>query len=223
MTAVTTGGANTAVGRSAMPVMTTGVQNTAVGEGTMGRTTTGSYNVCIGQDTNTGSSNTDYSINIGNNFYVDSNRVGLGKDNNYIYATFDTNATWTHNSDERLKKNIVTNTLGLDFINDLRPVTYNWKTSQEVDSSDAELVAAGRYHATVNKMNSDITMHGFIAQEVKAALDTAGVDNHGCWTQEDNGIQGVSIEAMVTPLVKAVQELSAKNEALLARIVTLEG
>mgnify|MGYP001199178067 CR=1 FL=1 len=67
-------------------------------------------------------------------------------------------------------------------------------------------------------MRSDITLHGFIAQEVKAALDTAGVDNHGCWTKENNGIQGVSIEAMVTPLVKAVQELSAKVESLEAQV-----
>ena len=71
-------------------------------------------------------------------------------------------------------------------------------------------------------MRSDITLHGFIAQEVKAALDTAGVDNHGCWTKENNGIQGVSIEAMVTPLVKAVQELSAENDAMRTRLTTLE-
>ena len=55
-------------------------------------------------------------------------------------------------------------------------------------------------------------------REVKSALDTAGVANHGCWSLENNGIQGVSIEAMVTPLVKAVQELSAEVEALKAKL-----
>jgi hypothetical protein len=221
-TAITTGTYNTVIGHRTGDALTTGVGNTMVGADTGDRTTTGNYNVCIGYGTQTGGAGTDNSINIGHNFYVDGNVVGLGKDNNYIYANFATANTWTHNSDERLKKNVVTSTLGLNFINDLRPVTYNWKTSQEIDSSDAELVAAGRYHADKNLMDSDTTMHGFIAQEVKSALDTAGVANHGCWNRENNGIQGVSIEAMVIPLVKAVQELSAENEALSARITALE-
>ena len=69
-------------------------------------------------------------------------------------------------------------------------------------------------------MDSDTTMHGFIAQKLKMHSDTAGL------LITDVGIdkimaEGALIEAMVI-LVKAVQELSAENEALSARITALE-
>ena len=65
-------------------------------------------------------------------------------------------------------------------------------------------------------------MHNFIAQEVKAALDTAGVSEFGGWKEDQYGVQQVSREMFVIPLVKAVQELSAKNDALEARLAALE-
>jgi hypothetical protein len=65
-------------------------------------------------------------------------------------------------------------------------------------------------------------MHNFIAQEVKAALDAAGVSEFGGWKEDQFGVQQVSREMFVIPLVKAVQELSAKNDALEARITALE-
>ena len=65
-------------------------------------------------------------------------------------------------------------------------------------------------------------MHNFIAQEVKEALDTAGVSDFGGWKEDQYGVQQVSREMFVIPLVKAVQELSAKVDALTARIEALE-
>ena len=44
------------------------------------------------------------------------------------------------------------------------------------------------------------------------------------WNEDDaDGRQRIGETALVPVLVKAVQELSAKNDALLARIETLEG
>ena len=58
-------------------------------------------------------------------------------------------------------------------------------------------------------------MYGFIAQEVKAALDKHNITDFNGWTQEkEGGLQGISYEMFVMPLVKAVQELSAKVTAL---------
>ena len=68
-------------------------------------------------------------------------------------------------------------------------------------------------------------MYGFIAQEVKAAMDTHNITGFNGWhvTSEDQGSQqGISYEMFVMPLVKAVQELSAKNDALETRIAALE-
>ena len=57
-------------------------------------------------------------------------------------------------------------------------------------------------------------MHGMMAQEVKSALDKAGVDTFSGWTEDEDGMQNVSREMFVIPLIKAIQELTAKVEAL---------
>ena len=64
-------------------------------------------------------------------------------------------------------------------------------------------------------MKTDVTLHGMIAQDVKAALDKAGVDTFGGWSQDErDGSQEISQEMFVHPLIKAVKELSAKVEEL---------
>ena len=65
-------------------------------------------------------------------------------------------------------------------------------------------------------------MHGMIAQEVKTALDTAGVSTFGGWVEGQDGTQLISQEMFIYPLIKAVQELSTKLEAAEARISALE-
>ena len=79
-----------------------------------------------------------------------------------------------------------------------------------------------------SQTTSDYTnkMYGLIAQEVKTAMDTHNITDFAGWHESDNSaddLQGVSYEMFVMPLIKAVQELSAKNEALLTRIEALEG
>jgi len=54
---------------------------------------------------------------------------------------------------------------------------------------------------------------GFIAQDVKAAADKLGV-NYSGWTEDSNTRQELDYARFVVPLVKAVQELSAKVKAL---------
>ena len=53
-----------------------------------------------------------------------------------------------------------------------------------------------------------------LAQEVKAALDKVGVDTFAGWSEEKDGIQMISEEMFVFPLIKAIQELSAEVEQL---------
>jgi hypothetical protein len=57
-------------------------------------------------------------------------------------------------------------------------------------------------------------MYGFIAQEVKEALDKHNITDFAGWNEGKDGEQGISYEMFVMPLVKAVQELSAKVKAL---------
>jgi hypothetical protein len=134
---------------------------------------------------------------------------------------FSTNATWSRTSDERIKKDIQTNTdCGLAFVNDLRTVTYKWKAPSEHPEEFKS------YNALKTEASHTEKMYGFIAQEVKSALDTHNITNFNGWNvaSEDQGSQqGISYEMFIMPLVKAVQELSEKNDALEARIATLEG
>ena len=223
----TTGSASTAVGVSALLANTTGANNVAVGyrAGYYGvNTTTGSQNTLLGSYTRTSAAGSNYQIAIGHGVKcTGENNVTIGRDEgvNRIYNEFSSNATWTRSSDERIKKNIATNTdCGLAFINDLRTVTYKFKAPSEYDAT------MNAYNAEETEPAFDKKMYGFIAQEVKAAMDTHSITDFAGWHQIDDAaqdnMQGISYEMFVMPLVKAIQELSTKNDALAARITALE-
>ena len=60
------------------------------------------------------------------------------------------------------------------------------------------------------------TNHGFIAQEVKAAIDADNniKDGFRLWDERDDGAQEVGEAALIPVLVKAIQELTARVAAL---------
>ena len=183
--------------------------NTAVGYAAGDVITTGSGNVMIGAVVDPSGSNGENQIVIGNTFSGNGdNKVNFGSGLGYIWNSYTQNATWTQVSDERTKKNIETDTLGLDFINELRPVTFNWRKNEELDSTFKESLL----NKHIDKDDS-ATIHGLIAQEVKAAMDKVGNSTFNGWEDTVDG-QAVSREMFITPLIKAVQELSAKVKAL---------
>ena len=119
-----------------------------------------------------------------------------------------------------MKKDIQTNTdCGLAFVNDLRTVTYKWKAPSE---HPEDFVS---YKADQTEATHTEKMYGFIAQEVKAAMDTHNITDFAGWHSIENqgGQQGISYEMFVMPLVKAVQELSAEVETLKTKVAALEG
>ena len=69
-------------------------------------------------------------------------------------------------SDLRLKEDIQDDTAGLDFINDLRPVTFKWRKEKDIPEEMRTYVAGSE-----KRYNNDKVNHGFIAQEVKEAID----------------------------------------------------
>ena len=130
-------------------------------------------------------------------------------------------------SDIRLKENINDAVAGLSFINDLRPVTYNWRKEKDIPEEMRTHVAGSE-----KRYNNDNLNHGFIAQEVKAVIDNHSEikDGFGMWKEDAiDGRQRVADGALVPMLVKSIQELSTKNDsletsntALIARIEALE-
>jgi trimeric autotransporter adhesin len=223
----TTASNNTAVGFSALTANTTGTENVAVGYNAGDVTTTGYYNTIIGAGADAFGSNSIGNIVIGHNTkgvqagdggtdYIMT--VGTGNGSDRVYNEFDTNASWTRVSDVRYKEEIQDNTdCGLDFINNLRPVTFKWKPKANIDSSlpDYDPLKTTRKH--------EQKMYGLIAQEVKQALDDNNITDFGGWNEIDNGINTISQEMFVHPLIKAVQELSAKCDSLQNEINILKG
>jgi hypothetical protein len=184
---------NTCVGYSAGSTITSGTGNTIVGYASAPSSATDSYSIVIG-----------YAV-----AGQGSSTVTLGSSSGSIYNSFTANATWQTASDGRYKKDIADNTdCGLSFINDLRPVTYKWKAKSEIDPSLPD------YNAEETEADYTGRMYGLVAQEVKAALDTHGITDFAGWDEDVEGKQQISREMFVIPLIKAVQELSAKVTAL---------
>ena len=114
-----------------------------------------------------------------------------------IYATNGSIQT----SDKNEKNTIVESDLGLDFVNKLKPVSFKWNKDD------------GKIH------------YGLIAQDVEETLldICKTVSDFGAVNKEDDSPMGLGYSELISPLIKAVQELTAKNDALEARIKTLEG
>ncbi|MDR8395521.1 tail fiber domain-containing protein [Paraburkholderia sp. USG1] len=141
-----------------------------------------------------------------------------------IYA-----ATGTINTSDRNTKSDIENaSLGLDFINALRPVSYKFKVGgtdvvrqvyRDDDGVECDTDAEGaRAAEMITKDRPGTRTHwGLIAQEVKQVVDAAGVDFAG-WTiadpEDPDSLQGLRYDQFIAPLIKAVQQLSAEVEAL---------
>jgi hypothetical protein len=106
---------------------------------------------------------------------------------------------YVNGSDARIKDDIAPITSGLDVVAKLNPVQFRYKESWSKDRS---------------------LQPGFIAQELQEALAdqpyAEGVVHQG------PEYMSVSYQTLIPVLVKAVQELKAENDALKARIATLE-
>ena len=223
---VTDGGSNVFVGGdggSGTSSTSAGSNNVAIGVGTANNWH-GSGNIQIGKGAGFLNLTSTNRIVIGTGLYGDNNdrTVSIGDNTGYVYASYASSASWTQTSDERLKKNIADDSLGLSFINDLRTVTYKWKPISELDDSVIRKDPVTG-ESVQGEKDTEQTFHGLIAQEVKTAMDNAGCTTFDGWTEEnDSGIQGVSREQFVIPLIKAVQELSAEIVSLKSRLSALE-
>ena len=204
---------NVCVGSSAGAGLTSGATNTFIGQGAGDAMQTGSNNTCIGVNCDASANDVSNAISLGAAVNAAANDFSFGKASNVVTNDFDADADWSRSSDIRLKRNIQDTTLGLDFINDLRPVKFQWKPSNEVPK---EMKAE---YNEVNQKNLDIVSHGFIAQEVKEAIDKYGDTTFGGWhlDKTDNETQRVKKNMFVMPLIKAVQELTARVKELEAK------
>jgi hypothetical protein len=218
----TTASNNTAVGYNALGAVTTGPSNHALGYGAGSAITTGGYNVTIGTEAGTnagtGSSITtgQFNICIGHRPAVSANAaeyqiviggIIAGKGDNTAFIGGTSGAyngknvtTWETTSDQRIKKNIVDNTVGLEKIKQIRVRNFEYRKPEEI----TELPD----HAAINK---DGVQLGVIAQEIQQVLPE-------CVTENSTGVLSVSTDPLVWHLINAVKELSAQVEELKAKL-----
>lgn len=118
------------------------------------------------------------------------NGLYLGTSTNRWISIWSTNGT-IQTSDMRFKENIKDSTLGLNFIKDLRPVSFSLKDSP------------GETH------------WGLIAQEVKVATDKHGVEFSG-WVEGNDTYrsQHLIYTEFIGPLIQSVKDLAEENDKL---------
>ena len=121
-------------------------------------------------------------------FADNTHSIGSGSERfNTVFATQGINT-----SDKNEKNTIVECDLGLSFINKLKPVSYKWNKSD------------GKTH------------YGLIAQDIEETIKSVGknLSDFGGIYKEENESMGLAYNEIFSPLIKAVQELSAKVAAL---------
>ena len=180
------GSNNTAMGQGSLSNNTTGNNNTGYGALTLVGNQTGSGNTAIGEAADVTATNLTNATAIGFQATVNaSNKVRIG---NGSVTVIEGAVSYTFPSDIRLKKDVRNIDEGLEFINSLRPVSFRMR-------------------------NGDPRLNwGFIAQEVEALL---GTENALLTVGGDEArTLGLRYSDFVAPMVKSVQELNAKLEAL---------
>jgi trimeric autotransporter adhesin len=213
----TVGSENTAFGVSALSQNTNGFFNTAVGSSALRANTTGSFNTAIGRTANVSADNLSNATAIGFGAVVNaSNKIRLG---NSSVTVIEGQVPFTSPSDGRFKTNIKENVSGLNFIMQLRPVTYNFKTA----AFDNFLNKNNNIKSGVLKINyteSENILHtGFIAQEVEQAANKVGFKFDGLVIpKNENETYSLSYAQFVVPLVKAMQEQQLIIEKLTKQV-----
>ena len=222
LTANTSGASNTATGLFALGANTTGTVNTAMGQGALRFNNAGSYNTAVGYNalnltnpavTLTGS-NTALGYIAGstnttgiNNTFIGNGAVGSSAtENNTItlgnssIATIRAQVTAiTGLSDRRDKTDITTISEGLDFIKQLKPVSFTWNTR--------------------DKAKVGIKSAGFIAQDLLALQQKSAIGaNLDLVSQENPNKLEARYSNLLPVIIKAIQEESAQKDAEIAAL-----
>ena len=138
---------------------------------------------------------------------------------------------WSNLSDGRVKKNIKQNVPGLAFIDKLQPITYNLDLDAAdkiidrpaMKDKDGKVVQPTEEEIQARQAKEQIIYTGFVAQDVEKAAQSLNYDFSGVDKPDNaNTLYGLRYSDFVVPLVKAVQELSAKNDAKDATIASLQ-
>ena len=224
----TTGSSNTGIGNNALSANTSGSNNTALGSVPLALNTTGSNNTGLGFGAlyNAGSLSNNTAVGYNslseNTLYSNcsglgaatvvtaSNQVQLGDSatTTYVYGTVQ------NRSDLRDKTEVRDTVLGLNFINELRPVDYKWDMREDYKTDSLDQITNLTHDGTHTRSRFH---HGLIAQEVKEVIEASGVDFGGFQDHKVGGgddVLSIGYDELIAPMIKAIQELTARINVL---------
>ena len=174
------------------------------------------FNISIGRSSGPASSTYSDTVSIGTNAQATGSRtMVLGN----IDMTVKTTSAIVITSDARDKIDINDISLGLDFINRLRPVNYKMNFRE----SYKDFIKDDNNKITVIEVENDGSRkrtrihNGFLAQDIKNLIDETGEDFAGYQDASYNGGMdrlGLAYNEFIAPMVKAIQELSIKVNQL---------
>jgi hypothetical protein len=177
--ALITGSYNTAVGDASLYSIQNGTCNTALGLRAGYSLTSGNNNTFIGANSSCGSP-----TNFNNRAYIGSSEVT----NIVSYALSQTSL-----SDRRDKTQIENLPIGLDFLNDIRPVKFTWNTR--------------------DRSRIDVKDSGFIAQELAEVVEKYQASSwlHLVNSEESENLK-VAMDRLIPIIVKSIQELADRDD-----------
>ena len=206
----------------------TGNNNIGIGGFAMKDVENGSNNLGIGYRTNVSMDNIFNSTALGAEAIVTaSDQVRVGTTTTTSIGGF---VGWTTIADKRFNQNVQQNIPGLDFINQLKPITYTLNTdainnalkNPNAKPLDKRLPVTNPSLNTMKTQNPAIYA-GFSAQDVEAVAKKLNFNFTGIDAPKNaTDLYGLRYEEFVVPLVKAVQELSVQNNELKKQLEDLK-
>lgn len=213
----TTGVANIAIGSNALSSNVTSNYNVAIGinagssstavgniylgQGAGSNVTTGEYNILIGLDCSASAAGDTGEIVLGTSNST-AGITGKGSSTGFISPAGggvyqgNNSLSWSITSDQRLKKNIANNNIGLEKITAIQVRNFEYRLPEEVD---AEL-------KPTDAIKKEGVQLGVIAQELQLILPD-------CVKTESTGVMSVNADNLTWYMVNAIKELKAEFDA----------
>ena len=152
-------------------------------------------------------------MTVGNILPFTDNLYDIGSTNYRFDDIYATNAT-IQTSDESIKSNISDSDLGLSFVNTLRPVSYRFNNvPAQVDDSGSIL----------SYKTGSRTHYGLVAQEVSSSLGTLGKTTSDFAGITTGSLMGLRYGELISPMIKAIQELSDEVNQLKLQLSQSQG
>jgi hypothetical protein len=118
-------------------------------------------------------------------------------------------------SDARLKENVASLEYGLETVQNLNPVRFNWKETAEVQVTHLDGLRETKVVQPKQALGDQEEI-GLLAQDVEKLVPEIVND-------DPNGLKRVSYDKLVPVLIKAVQELAEENAQLRSDLDQLKG